>query len=165
MKSIDCAAAEIAIGGKVPAALLEEFLDKLNSSGVRVGKRDGAGAAFQTAEQLHRVLDESGHLVLLAEQARFRGLQDYCTRHGIAYDLRRAAGNICFRPGMKEPKPLDKHCEALLDTGNIRPIAKELAGLVTIKLSKEKVLATAVKVIRHLNGLLPPELPPFEIEE
>ena len=165
MMPLNRAAAEIAIGGKLPAKVLEEFLDELDSTGAKVCKHDGEGAAFQNAEQLRQAVDESGHLVLLADQAQFKGLQDYCATHGIAFDLRGAAGNMFFRPGMTEPKPLDKHCEALLDTGNIRPIAKELAGLVTVNLSKEKVLAAAVKIIRHLNGLLPPELPPFEIEE
>ena len=155
--------AEIIIGGKLPARLLEEFLDKLNSTGTKVGRHDGADAVFQNSGQLRQALNKSGHLALVAD--KFDELERFCVEHGIAFDVRRAAGNICFRQGMNKPMPDDKGSDALLDTGNIRPVAKELAGLVTIALTKEKVLAAAVRVIRHLNALLPPELPPLEIEE
>ena len=66
---------------------------------------------------------------------------------------------------MKRPVSPDKGGEALLDAGNIRPLAKEVARLVTVTLTRQKLLAAVTKVIRHLNSLLPPELPPLEIEE
>ena len=61
--------------------------------------------------------------------------------------------------------PLDKGSDALLDAGNIRPLAKEVARLVTVTLTRQKLLDAVTKVIRHLNSLLPPELPPLEVEE
>jgi hypothetical protein len=157
-------AADITIGGKVPAALLAAFLDELNSTGAKVGRHDGAVAVFQNAEQVRKVLDDSGHLLLVADkESRFSELADFCVKHRIPFDRRGNGGSVYFRQGMTTPMPSDKRSESLLDTGNIRPVAKELAGLVSITLTREKVLAAAVKVIRHLNNLLPPELPPLEI--
>ena len=160
---------EIIIGGKVPAMLLVEFLDELNSAGAKVGRHDGADAAFQDAEQLRRVLDDNGYLILVADQDRqIEGLARFCVTHGIAFDRRIAAGKVCFRPDRPRPAVPDMGGEALLDSDNIRPIAKELAKLVTVKVTREKLLAATVKVIRHLHGLLPPEiepLPPLEIGE
>jgi hypothetical protein len=160
------ARSEIIIGGKVPTMLLQEFLAELNSTGAKVGRHDGAEFGAETAEQLRRALDDDGHLLLVAGQDRqLEGLARFCVTHGIAFDRRGIGGNVYFRQGMRRPEASDKDSEALLDTGNIRPVAMELAGLVTLTLTKEKVLAAAVKVIRHLNALLPPELPPLEIEE
>ena len=159
---------EIIIGGRLPAALLAGFLDEIGSTGAKVGGHDGLEFGVKTVEELRRGLDKNGHLVLAVDQVQQFAVADFCVKHGIAFDRRGDGGNVCFRHGMNKPMPLDTRCEALLDTGNIRPVAKELAGLVTIALTKEKVLAAAVKVIRHLNALLPPEiepLPPLEIEE
>jgi hypothetical protein len=150
--------ADIIIGGKLPAALLEEFLGKIGSSQSKFGT--------ETTEQLRQVLNENGHLLLMADKVD--ELAGFCVQHGIPFDRRNAAGIICFRPGMTSPMLVETRCEALLDASNIRPIAKELAGLVTAKLTREKVLSVTVKVIRHLNSLLPPEiepLPRLEIEE
>ena len=86
-------------------------------------------------------------------------------KHGMPFDRHAATGNISFRPGTKRPMPHDKGSDALLDAGNIRPLATEVARLVTTTLTREKLLAAVTKVVRHLNSLLPPELPPLEIEE
>ena len=157
--------AEIVIGGKPPAMLLEEFLAELNSTGARVGRHDGEKFGDKTAAQLRQVLDEDGHLLLVADRdGQFEGLERFCVTHGISFDRHSDAGNICFRPGMKQPVP-DKGSDALLNAGNIRPLAQEVSRLVTITLTRQKLLAAVTKVIRHLNSLLPPELPPLEIEE
>jgi hypothetical protein len=158
--------ADITIGGKMPAALLEEFLGELNSTGAMVGGHDSEKFCATTAQQLRKVLDDNGHLLLVAD--KFDELEGFCVRHGIAFDRRGTVGNICFRAGMSHPTSPDTGGDALLDADNIRPVAKELARLVTVKLTKEKLLAATVKVIRHLHGLLPPEiapLPPLDIEE
>ena len=161
--------ADITIGGRLPAALLEEFLAELDSTGGKVGSHDGEDSGAGNAGQLRRVLDGNGHLLLVADDARkFEGLEGFCMQHNLSFDRHSATGNACFRPGMPRPIPPDQGCEALLDAGTIRPIAKEVAQLVTVRLTREKLLAATVKVIRHLHSLLPPEiepLPPLEIEE
>ena len=158
--------AEIIIGGKLPARLLPEFLENISSSSARVGRHDGEEFGAKTVEQLRKVLDENGYLVLVADRnEQLTGLTDFCVKHGIAFDRHDDGGNICFRQGMNSPMSVNKSSDALLDTGNIRPLAKEVAGLVTIALTRQKLLAAVTKVIRHLNSLLPPELPPLEIIE
>ena len=154
--------AEIVIGGKLPAMLLQEFLAELNSTGARVGVHDGVDVAFQTADDLRNAVDDNGHLLLVA--GKFEGLERFCVTHGISFDRHSDAGNICFRPGMKQPVP-DTGSDALLDAGNIRPLAKEVSRLVTVTLTRQKLLVAVTKVVRHLNSLLPPELPPLEIGE
>ncbi len=150
------------IGGNIPAALFEEFLGTIDAIGATVGRHDGA---WLDAERLREDLDESGHLRLVAEQ--FGDLERWCVANDIPFDRHGSDGNVCFRPGMRcaEKLPPERCDEALLDSDNIRPLAKELAKLVTVRLSRAKVLAAAVKIIRHLNAILPPELPPLEIGE
>ena len=53
---------EIIIGGKLPAMLLQEFLDSVGSTGAKVGRHDGEAFVAKTAEQLRQVLDENWHL-------------------------------------------------------------------------------------------------------
>ena len=170
---------EITIGGKVPTGLLEAFIGELKSAGAKVGGYDGAEATFQTAEELRKALSNDGHLFLVDDQARFgqfEELESFCTKHGIAFDRHSDAKheynaeNVYFRSGMKKPEsvPSNNDGDALLRVETIRPVAKELARLVTTTLTREKVLAAARKVIRQLHSLLPPEiepLPPLEIEE
>jgi hypothetical protein len=172
-------AGEITIGGKVPAALLEEFLAELNSTGASIGGYDGPEFGAQTAEQLRKVLDESGHLFLVDDQARygqFEQLEAFLCEHGIPFD-RHSEGkyefkpeNVGFRPGMKKPLVVqsDNDGNELLNVERVRPMAKELAQLATGRTARDKLLAAVVKTIRALNKLLPPEiepLPPLEIME
>ena len=165
----DNAPNDIAIGGTLPAALLHEFLDKIVSIGVKTGGRDGTAFSANTVEQLSQALNESGHLVLVADQdTQLNDLGDFCVRHGMGFDRRATTRNLYFRPGMQRPTQPDMGGEALYDADNIRPLAKELAKLLSIKLTREKLLAATVKVVRQLHGLLPPEvepLPPLEIKE
>ena len=127
---------------------------------------------------MREALDEDGHLFLVDDQARcgqFEELESFCVKHGIPFDRHSGArhefdaANVKFRPGMKRPAEVSSNNDgdALVCAESIRTIAKELTRLVTVKVTREKLLA-AVKVIQHLNSLLPSEiepLPPFEIEE
>jgi len=153
------------IGGKIPATVLEEFLVTARVADAKVGGFDGPDFRARTAKELRTILDQGGHLQLAA--GRFAEMEDFCVMHDIPFDRYDGDGNVSFRAGMRGPErlSLDRCEEALLDAGNIRPVARELAALVTVKLNKKKVLETVVKVIRRLNALLPPELPPLEIEE
>jgi len=156
---------DLVIGGKLSATVLQELLDQIATAGVKVRGGDGS----TTIEQLRQALDKDGHLLLAVDQDKqLDGLADFCVRHGISFDRRRGEETVCFRSGMKRPTSPDAGGEALYDHDNIRPIAKELATLLTIKVSKAKLTAATVRVIRRLHGLLPPEiepLPPAIIEE
>ena len=164
---------EIMIGGKVPAALLEEFLGKIGSTGAKVGGYDGVEFDAKTAEDLRRALDEDAHLFLVDDQARygqFEELEAFCVQHGISFDRHSDARyefdseNVYFRPGMKGPLVIrsDNDGDDLLDISLVRPIARELVGVVAAAATnRKKLLAAVTKTIRALNKLLPPEVEPL----
>ena len=169
--------AEITIGGTLSAKLLDRFLGKLNSAGARVGGFDGDPFDAKDVDELRKSLDEDGHLVLADAEAsygQFEELEAFCVKHKIAFDRHSDAHyefdaqNVYFRPSMKAPKsvPSNNAGDDLFSSAAVRPVVKELTRVVTAGLTREKLKATAVKIIRHLNSLLPPEvepLPPLEI--
>jgi hypothetical protein len=175
----DCFPGGITIGGKVPAALVEELLGVVASAGVSVGAYDGPAFACKTAADLRQVLDENGRLLLASDRTpngQFAEMEDFCVRHGIPFDRHSdarhgfKAENVMYRPGMKRPAevPSGDGGDVLLRAETVRPLAKEVARLVTARLTREKLLAAATRVIRRLYSLLPPEiepLPPLEIVE
>jgi len=168
---------EITIGGKVSAALLDRFLGELKSAGGRTGGYDGDPFEAKDADELRLALDNDGLLVLADPEAsygRFEELEAFCVEHGIPFDRHSDAKyefdaeNVYFRPGMKAPEsvPSNNAGDDLFSAEAVRPVVKELTKVVTAGLTREKLKAAAVKIIRHLNSLLPPEvepLPPLEI--
>ena len=104
----------------------------------------------------------------------FEDLEMFCVKHGIPFDwplktvTNTTAENVRFRPGMKEPEniPSNNAGEDLFTVKAVRPVVKELTRVVTAGSTREKLKAAAVKIIRHLNSLLPPEielLPPLQV--
>ena len=170
---------EITIGGKVPSALLEEFLGEVASSGASVGDYGDAPFDGRTAEELRGALDEDGHLRLADPEAcygQFDDLEAFCVRHGIPFDRHSDARyefdavNVTFRPGMERPVVVASNNagDSLAEVDGIRSVARELAWLVTAGLTKDELLAAVAKASKDLEALLPPEvepLPPLEIVE
>jgi len=163
---------EITIGGKVPAALLNEFLSEVASTGASLGDYEEATFTAKTVEELLKVLDDNGHLRLADSQARwghFEGLEALCFRHGIPFDQHSDAHyefdaeNIYFRPGMERPAkvPSDNAGNDLIDADEVRTFARELERLATAGPGREGLLAAVVKVSRRLNKILPPEVEPL----
>jgi hypothetical protein len=170
---------EITIGGKVPAAVLDELLGQVAATNVSVGGYDGPAFECHSAEELSKVLDESGHLFLVDAEAsygQFEELEVFCVEHGIPFDRHSDAKyefdcqNVYYRPGMERPVAVaSNNCqEDLTDVDKVRPVARELARLATAKVSHEELLAAVVKAGKELDEALPPEvepLPPLEIVE
>jgi hypothetical protein len=168
---------EITIGGKLPAALLDEFLGEVASTGASVGGYDGPAFDCKNADDLRQALDTDRHLVLADAEAsygQFEELEAFCVKHGLPFDRHSDAKyefdsvNVRFRPGMKRPVevPSDNCGENLTDADKLRPVAKALARLATATLTKAKLLAAVRKASRKLDSLLPPEvesLPPLEV--
>ena len=132
--------AEIKIGGKLPARLLEQFLAEIRSAGTKVGGYDGAEFACQNAEELRQALNESGHLFLVDDRASFgmfENLEGFLVNNGIPFDRHTDtkhefdAENVRFRRGMKRPVQVSSNSlgDNLMDVGKVRPVAKELARL------------------------------------
>lgn len=170
---------EITIGGKIPAALLEEFLREAMSTGASVGDYEEAAFAAGTVEELLKALDEDGHLVLADPQAsygQFEELEAFCIRNGIPFDRHSDAHyefdaeNVRFRPGMDRPARVtsDNAGDDLTDADEIRAVARELVRLTTAGLDGEGLLAAVMKASVELNEALPPEvepLPPLKVVE
>ena len=173
----DCIPGEITIGGTIPDDVLGAFLGEVNSTGASVGGYGGTEAAFKTTADLTEALDDDGHLLLVDDQAsfgQFEGLEDFCVKHGISFDRHSDAKyefdaeNVSYRTGMKKPVsiPSNNDGEDLFSVKAVRPVVKELTKVVTAGLNRDKLKAAAVKIIRHLNSLLPPEvesLPPLQV--
>ena len=102
-------AAEIEIGGPVPASLMDELLDAVHHDGASFEWGDGFAG---TTEELIESVREGGTLWLCDDQAtygEFSSLEELLVRHSIAFDRRCDAGSECdpelvrFRPGMSKP--------------------------------------------------------------
>jgi hypothetical protein len=163
---------EITIGGKVSAAVLTEFLSEVASAGASVGDYDGPTFGAKTVEELLKVLNEDGHLVLADSQAsfgQFDELEAFCIKNDIPFDRHSDAHyefdavNVYFRPGMKHPAQVysNNRRDDLMDADEVRTVAKTLARLVEAKASKAKVLAAVGKAARKLDKILPLEVEPL----
>jgi len=175
----DCFPGEIMIGGKIPSALLEEFLGAVASSGASAGDYGDAPFDGRTADELLDALDGNGHLRLADAEARygqFDDLEAFCVRHGIPFDRHSDARyefdavNVMFRPGLEHPVEVASNNagDSLADADALRPVAKELARLATAGLTKDELLAAVATASKDLDALLPPEvepLPALEIME
>jgi len=175
----DCFPGEVTIGGKVPSALLEEFLGAVASAGASAGDYGDPPFDGRTAEELLDALDGNGHLRLVDAEARygqFEELEGFLQEHGIPFDRHSDARHefdavkVMFRPGMERPAEVASNNvgDALADADELRPVARELARLATAGLTKDELLAAVAKASRDLDALLPPEvgpLPPLEIVE
>ena len=168
--------AEIRIGGRVPATLLEGFLSEIASAGVSVGDYDGPAFDCNNADDPRQALDDQGCLVLADNQAsygQFEGLEAFCIKNGIPFDRHSDAHyefdaqNVRFRPGMERPAQVySNNCgDDLMDADEVRTVARELARLAKAKLTKEKLLAAVLKTTRKLNKALPPDVEPLPLLE
>ena len=82
-------AGEITIGGNVPAALLEKFLEQVRSTDSLAGDYDGPSFDAENTEQLRQTLDGGGHLKLVdpeASHGMFQELEAFLQQHGIPFD-------------------------------------------------------------------------------
>ena len=175
----DCFPGEIVIGGKVPSAVLKEFLGEVVSAGASAGDYGDPPFEGRTAEELLDALDGNGHLRLADPEARygqFEELEAFCVRHGIAFDRHSDARyefdaeNVVFRPGMEHPvvTASNNAGDSLADADAMRPVVRELARLATAGLTKGEMLSAVAKASKDLEAVLPPDvepLPPLEIVE
>jgi hypothetical protein len=163
---------EIRIGAKIAAALLEGFLQEVTATGASVGDYGDTPFDCKTAEELREALDESGHLHLADAEARygqFEDLETFCVEHGIPFDRHSDAKyefdaeNVRFRPGMEHPQQVfsNNNGDDLVDTAQLRPVAAELARLVTAGLGRDELLAAVREASTRLDSLLPPEIEPL----
>jgi hypothetical protein len=123
----DCFPGEITIGGKIPAALLQEFLGELNSTGAKVGAYDGPAFACKTAADLRQVLDENGRLFLASDRApngQFAEMEDFCVRHGIPHRGEEVVAEGGQRLDFGSWKPDDFGTDEDIETPAAEPVAE-----------------------------------------
>lgn len=109
----ECMAAEIEIGGAVPAHLVPGLIESIKTEGLFVGWQEENFDA-QTAEDLLEMARRRGkrgtvHLAdVEASWGRFDVLEDFLATNGIAFDRRSDKYEfdpelVQYRPGMKQP--------------------------------------------------------------
>jgi hypothetical protein len=173
----DCYPGEIRIGGKVSAALVEEFSKQVAANKASVGGYDGS-PFDPKRNRLAEVLDENGYLYLADSEARFgmfEELEAFCVEHGISFDrhsdafAQYDAENVSFRPGMKEPKVFaaTQSGDTLLRAEEVQKVLDLLKPCMTGNESKARLEEGIGQAVAGLTALLPSEetLPRLEIVE
>jgi len=156
-------AAEIKIGGPVPAPLVPELLALLSQEGVVVGWEEIPFSATTITELLHLAQDDSQpvplHMVdYEAAWGRFAALEAFLAAHAIAFDRRTEAKYeydaelVQFRPGMQEPcvQATNQDGEPVVTVSYLRPVCAALEQ------------GHARQAFQLLRCLLGPEIAPLE---
>jgi len=183
----DRMAAEISIGGKIPASLVPDLCAVIADDHVCLDwgdRRFEPGSAKELMEATQELGTAENPVQLLwlcddeARWGEFDSLEEFLVQHGIAF-TRRSAGKyeydaelVEYRPGMQSP------CVIYLDlSGNPTVLASELSPAVASlavalehleKGPAETVAESVREAHRLLHNQLPPEVPPletFEIEQ
>jgi hypothetical protein len=169
-------AAQIWIGGKVPARLVDELCGEIDAEGVTL---DWGGACFAPktgAELLNARVDCEGAAVLYLcdEQAswgQFNSLEGFLQEHNIPFTRRNDGGAayngeiVEFRAG-QDPLciPTDADGEAVVDVSVLRPIDELLAGaleqLENGSMDKADRADKVASMLKDAHGQLRAQLPP-----
>ena len=169
-------AAEIWIGGKVPAHLLPGLCREIDAEGVSLDW-GGAHISPKTAEDLLQArVDHDGAAVLYLcdEQAswgRFDGLEAFLQEHGIPF-TRRADGGAAYNGEIVEYRPgrdmvcipIDADGEPVVDASVLRPVDELLTGALEQleNGSTDKAESTLRDAQQQLRAQLSPVVTPLE---
>ena len=169
-------AAEIWIGGKAPARLIEELCGEIDSAGVALEWGDKLFAPKNADELLQARIDCDGVQVLWfcddqASWGRFDSLEGFLQEHDIAFTRRDDGGTeyngeyFEFRPG-QDPDciPIDADGQPVVDVSAIRPIDELLTGAIEQleNGSGDKAASMLRDAQQQLQAQLPPIIPPLE---
>jgi len=163
-------AAQIWIGGKVSAQLVDGLCGEIDAEGVALDW--GAGRfAPKTAEELLQArvdCDGAAVLYLCDEQAswgRFDSLEGFLQEHDIPFTRRDDGGAVYngeiveFRAG-QDPVciPTDADGEPVVDASVLRPVDELLAGV--LEQLENGSTDKAASMLRDAHGQLRAQLPP-----
>lgn len=169
-------AAEIWIGGKVPAHLVAELCGEIDAAGVSL---DWGGARFTPTTQeelLQARVDHDGAAVLYLcdEQAswgRFDSLEGFLQEHDIPF-TRRDDGGAAYNGEIVEYRrgedmvciSIDSNSEPVVDASVLRPVDEALtSALEHLENGSTDKAASMLKDAQQLlRGQLPPVVSPLE---
>jgi hypothetical protein len=174
-------AAEIWIGGKIPASLVPDLCTAISDEGVCVEWAD-ARVHPSGADELTQAIKANAQGVRLLwfcdDQAccgEFDVLESFLQEHGIPFD-RKSAGryeydpqNVCFRPGHGLVRcPANSAGESVVAVSELTPVNELLSAAIELSESESKVdcwslVKTAQRLLSDQLPSVPP-LEPFEIE-
>ncbi|MGA2619399.1 MAG: hypothetical protein ABSF26_17465 [Thermoguttaceae bacterium] len=175
-------AAEIRIGGKVPASLVPELCQSIAHEGVALDWGDG-GFSPTTKEELLEAREDCGGALLLrlydteAPWGEFEQLEHFLREHGISYDrlsdpkYEYMAQLAIFRRGTDVLElPTDPQHRPTVLADQLEPVANSLSLLIRHMEGGDvqKALQAATQAQELLQKSLPPTVPPlpaFDIVE
>ena len=177
----DYMAAEIRIGGKVPARLVPELCEQITGEGVGI-EMGSIPFRPESADQLLAACEDHDGVRLLclyddqARWGRFERLEAFLRKHRIAYD-RFSEGKYEYTPEAARFRPkeglvllvTDPSREPIVAASGLAPVEKALArGIGQLDRGKTAAgLQSLKRALRLLREKLPPAVPPlraFEIE-
>lgn len=169
-------AAEISIGGKIPAQLVDELCGAIDAAGVALEWGDGFFSPKTSQDLLKARTERDGALVLWLcdEQAswgRFDGLEGFLREHGIPF-TRRNDGGAVYDGALVEYRPdSDTIClptnsdgEPVIAVSLLAPADGLLAGALEQleNGSTDKAASMLRDAQRRLREQLPPAFTPLE---
>ena len=169
-------AAEIWIGGKVPAHLVPGLCGEIDAEGVSLEWGDARFCPKTAEDLLTARMERDGALVLWlcddqAAWGRFDGLEGFLQKHGIPFTRRDDGGAAYngevaeFRAG-QDPLciPIDADGEPVVDASVLRPVDELLTrALEQLENGSTDKAASMLKDARgQLREQLPPVVAPLE---
>lgn len=163
-------AAEIWIGGTVPANLVDELCGEIDAAGVALEWGGGRFAPKTEEELLQARVDRNGAAVLYLcdEQAaweRFDALEGFLQEHGIPF-TRRDDGGAAYNGEIVECRPgndvvcipIDADGAPVVDASALCPVDEALSS--TLEYLCNGSVGNAVLSLKQAQQLLREQLPP-----
>jgi len=173
----DRLAAEIFIGGDVPASAVPELRRAIANERLSLAWRD-VEFEPETAADLMKAREESGGVLLLwlrhddVRWGEFDGLEPVLQKHDIPFTRRTegkgeyTAERVEFRPGMDSPICLFTHGngDPVVSVSELLPVEAALAEAVEQLDAGDTGVARALagRALHTLRTQIPPQLPPLD---
>ena len=171
----ECMAAEILIGGRIPADVALQLCGAIRDADVGLEYGEYGFSPDSPDDLLSSRSQSEGPNVLIlhdheARWGEFRSLEDFLQENGIPYDrFSEAKYEYCsqtvhFRPG-QQPVALETNAERqpIVTASGLAEVQKSLATAIgQLQRGDHAALCVLEAIQARLRDLLPPEVPPLE---